>query len=295
MRLRHLLTVLAATACVVFTVTSAQESGPVTQSGEPFVWQEAGASAFSTFCAACHMANGAGVPGVFPPLAGSHLQDLLSRDGGRDVLLNTLLYGLTGEIQVDGATYNGAMPAWGHLSDEQIAALLNHVLTAWSEQTDGITLYGPGDVAEARDRDLSPSDVLALRAAALGQEVAEAGASDAAVVDDTTGYYLQVQADRGHDAFMEHCAECHGNTMRGGLHSPPLSQLGFFRNWSGRTFDTFYGYMSSRMPINNPGRLTTSTYVDIAAYWLATHNYPAGETALTSDLDQLRQILIERR
>lgn len=296
MRLRLALTVLTAAACIVLTVTSAQGTPPVTESGEPFIWEEDGARVFGTFCASCHMANGVGIPGVFPPLSGGHLHDLIGREGGREVLLGTILYGLAGEISVDGTVYNGAMPSWAHLSDEEIAAVLNHVLTAWSEADTDVPLFGPGDVAEARGLDLAPADVLAQRAAALGDEVSgDVASSDAPMIDDATGYYQLTQAERGEEAYMQHCAECHGNTMRGGLHSPPLSQLGFFRTWDGRTFDTFYSYLSTRMPINNPGRLSTSTYVEIAAYWLATHNYPAGEVALTSDPDQLRQILIERR
>lgn len=289
---------LTALAGVMLAVTSAQVGAPVTETGAPFVWEELGTQVFTGSCAGCHMLNGAGVPGVFPPLNDLRLLDLAGLEGGREVLLGTLLYGLAGEISVGGVTYNGAMPAWGHLSDDEIAAVLNHILTAWSVEADrpeGFALFGPTDVAGMREHGLTAAEVHAMRAEALGEEVSLAEVSDAEVMDDTTGYYLVAQAERGQAAYMEACAHCHGNTLRGGLHSPPLTQLSFFREWGGRTFDTLYSYISTRMPLDNAGRLADSTYVDIAAFWLSVNNYPAGEVALSSDPDQLRQIVIERR
>lgn len=44
-------------------------------------------------CAGCHQANGQGIPGAFPPLAG-HVAEILAKEGGRDYLILVLLYGL---------------------------------------------------------------------------------------------------------------------------------------------------------------------------------------------------------
>ncbi|HJV84268.1 MAG TPA: c-type cytochrome [Noviherbaspirillum sp.] len=84
-----------------------------------------GAQIFGAQCAACHQASGSGVPGVFPPLAGSEWVN------GKDSLAaNILLHGISGKLTVKGQAYQGAMPAFGDkLSDAQIAAVLSHVRT----------------------------------------------------------------------------------------------------------------------------------------------------------------------
>lgn len=86
-----------------------------------------GAQLYIAHCQACHQASGAGVPGVFPPLAGSEwVQDDPAR------LVQILLHGVTGPLTVNGVAYNGAMPAFGaKLSDAEIAALASHVRKSW--------------------------------------------------------------------------------------------------------------------------------------------------------------------
>ena len=82
-----------------------------------------GAVVFSGHCAACHQATGLGLPGVFPPLAGS---EFVNGDPGR--LARLVLRGLTGPVTVARATYNGAMPAWAdQLQDGEVAAVLTYV------------------------------------------------------------------------------------------------------------------------------------------------------------------------
>lgn len=77
-------------------------------------------------CMACHQAEGQGIPGAFPPLAGSDY--LLSKPTRAiDVLIN----GLSGEVNVSGVKYNGVMPAV-RLGDEQMANVLTYILNAWN-------------------------------------------------------------------------------------------------------------------------------------------------------------------
>ncbi|MCB5191471.1 cytochrome c [Methylobacillus arboreus] len=88
-----------------------------------------GASVFGSRCASCHQANGQGVPGAFPPLAGAEY--VL---GDPEVLVRIVLHGLQGEIKVAGQTYNGIMPPWeSQLGDEEIAAVINHIRTELGE------------------------------------------------------------------------------------------------------------------------------------------------------------------
>jgi mono/diheme cytochrome c family protein/heme/copper-type cytochrome/quinol oxidase subunit 4 len=129
-------------------------------------WDEAlGQQVYAANCASCHQATGAGIPGAFPPLAG-HAPELVSVDGGRTFLVDALLYGLQGQISVAGTTYNGVMPAWGFLSDEQIAAVANHVLYSWDNDADlpdGFAPITPDEVADERGKGWTGADVHDLR------------------------------------------------------------------------------------------------------------------------------------
>ncbi len=80
-------------------------------------------------CMACHQKDGQGVAGTYPPLAGSEI--LL---GPPAVPAAIVLHGLEGPITVEGVQYNNAMPAWGHFSDDQIAAVLTFARSSFGNQ-----------------------------------------------------------------------------------------------------------------------------------------------------------------
>jgi nitrite reductase (NO-forming) len=92
-------------------------------------------------CLACHQPNGKGIPGAFPPLAGS---DYLLANPKRAI--DILLKGLSGKITVSGKDFNGVMPAV-QLSDESVANVLTYVLNTWGNNGGEIT---PGQVASKR-------------------------------------------------------------------------------------------------------------------------------------------------
>jgi len=125
---------------------------------------EHGNAVFNANCMACHQASGAGIPGAFPPLAG-HADDIYALDGGRQYLLDTVLFGLQGPITVNGAPYNGVMPAWGHLPDGDIADALNHALTAWSDPPADFRPYVAADVEARRPDDRTATENHAAREA----------------------------------------------------------------------------------------------------------------------------------
>jgi mono/diheme cytochrome c family protein len=78
-------------------------------------------------CQGCHQQSGRGVAGAFPPVVGSEWVT-----GPSETLVRILLHGLQGPVQVAGATYNGAMPAWKDvLEDEEIAAVATY-LRQWA-------------------------------------------------------------------------------------------------------------------------------------------------------------------
>jgi len=115
-----------------------------------------GQTVFNANCLACHQVTGAGIPAVFPPLEG-HVPELLAVEGGRRYLVALVLFGLTGQITVAEQGYNGVMPPWGHLSDSQLADVLNYIASAWGN---GASLH-PGFVA------FVPEEVLGVRGDAL--------------------------------------------------------------------------------------------------------------------------------
>lgn len=102
---------------------------------------------YTANCVACHQATGQGVAGQFPTLVDSEW--VLSRDWhGDNHLVKILLHGLQGPIQVKGNTYNGAMPPWKQLKDEQIAAILTYIRNEWGNSAPPITAEQVAKVRE---------------------------------------------------------------------------------------------------------------------------------------------------
>jgi mono/diheme cytochrome c family protein len=105
-----------------------------TLSSVPQVAVAANGAEIFTRCQACHQADGHGLPGVFPPLAGSPF--VL---GDPEFATQILLHGLTGSIAVLGSNYNGAMPAFGdQLSDAEIATVLTYVRSQWGNNAPAV-------------------------------------------------------------------------------------------------------------------------------------------------------------
>ena len=94
-----------------------------------------GAQLFVSRCASCHQATGAGLSGVFPPLAGSEWVS-----GDASTVAGILLLGVKGTIAVKGASYNGFMPTFGQqLSDTQIAAVASYVRASFGNKSPAVT------------------------------------------------------------------------------------------------------------------------------------------------------------
>ena len=121
-----------------------------------------GEGVYSGNCASCHQADGQGQAGLWPPL-GEHTAHLYNAD--RDYLPRLILYGLDGEIEVAGESYNGQMPAWKQFGNDEIADVLNYVLTNWGNDavTENFEPYTEEDVEPFRNEDLAPTDVHELR------------------------------------------------------------------------------------------------------------------------------------
>jgi cytochrome c oxidase subunit 2 len=97
-----------------------------------------GEKVFAANCAACHQANGKGVPGTFPALDGSKVVT-----GPKDAQIKTVLNGVMKNGQPT------AMPAWKDtLSDTDIAAVITYTRNSWSNHT-GETIQ-PAEIKAAR-------------------------------------------------------------------------------------------------------------------------------------------------
>jgi mono/diheme cytochrome c family protein len=246
------------------------------------VWaQPSGADIFSTSCASCHQATGQGLPEVFPPLAG-HVSDIFAVEGGPRHLMNVLLFGMQGPITVAGNDYNGAMPNWYRLSDEDISAVLDYVMTAWGDAGELGDAYQPvtvEQVAEARRGALSPQ-LVHQRRPDIATGTAEGGEGEA--LEPAT--FTTVQIESARPLYNRLCAECHGNDLNGGLiGGPPLRGAYFDGRWGGQSVAALYAFTKSRMPQNRPDSLTPQQYADLVALILSENGHEAGDTALTGD------------
>lgn len=97
--------------------------------------QADGAKVYATVCSSCHQATGQGVPGAFPPLAGS---EWVTGDETR--IVKIILHGVTGEIDVAGEMFAGMMPPWGGgLDDAEIAAVATYVRSNFGNEAPAVT------------------------------------------------------------------------------------------------------------------------------------------------------------
>jgi len=115
-------------------------------------------------CTVCHKPTGTGFGTVFPPLAG-HAPKLAKSD--RAYPVQVILFGLEGEIEVEGKTFKGMMPALGsQLKDDEIAAVLNYVLSSWGNDkmlSKGHKEYTSAEVKALRGKNLTSKQVYEAR------------------------------------------------------------------------------------------------------------------------------------
>jgi nitrite reductase (NO-forming) len=109
----------------VSRATAAAASGTLTLQDQ----MAAGKALFNGTCSVCHQANGAGLPGVFPPLAKS---DYLNADPARATAIVT--HGLSGKVTVNGKEYDSVMPPMNQLNDDEVANILTYVLNSWDNK-----------------------------------------------------------------------------------------------------------------------------------------------------------------
>jgi nitrite reductase (NO-forming) len=104
---------------------------------------ERGKEIYLRNCVSCHMDQGEGLEGIFPPLANS---DYLLADKKRAI--KQTLYGVSGEMTVNGKVYNGEMNGFD-ITDEEMSDLMNYIFNSFGNKGGIIT---PEDVKAVRKK-----------------------------------------------------------------------------------------------------------------------------------------------
>jgi len=104
----------------------------------------AGKWVYDKYCVQCHMNNGKGAPGMNPPLAKT---DFVTGDKTR--LIKIILNGLSEPTQINGETFNNAMPSHAFLNDKQIADVLSYIRNTFGNSAG---LVKPDEVTAVRPK-----------------------------------------------------------------------------------------------------------------------------------------------
>ena len=92
-------------------------------------------------CMSCHLEQGEGIEDVYPPVAKS---DYLMADKDRSI--SNVIHGISGEITVNGKTYNGEMSSYD-MTDEEVSDVLNYIRNSWGNKGPAVT---PEEVKSSR-------------------------------------------------------------------------------------------------------------------------------------------------
>lgn len=102
------------------------------------------------------------------------------------------------------------------------------------------------------------------------------------------GLYTPAQADRGEALYADQCASCHGGLRAFVPEMAALLGDHTFRNrWTGRSLGELFGVIRDEMPQDAPGTLSPEETASLVAYILAGNRFPAGDAALSSDVEAL--------
>lgn len=118
---------------------------------ERFDWFAAASATWDARCAGCHLEL-------------DYIPALFAAEGGREFLIQLMLFGADGEARIYGQVQNlRHRPFADQFDDAEMAGLLNLMLVAWGNEAElpaDTELYGPADVAAAREPVIAQEDVL---------------------------------------------------------------------------------------------------------------------------------------
>jgi len=221
-------------ACCLLAAASSAQQPPDPKGGAPMVHQAeaagaaasaAGQKVFAAACMACHQANGQGLPGAFPPLAGS---DFLKADPSRAI--GIVLHGLTGPVTVNGKEFNSVMPPMTQLSDAEVADALTYVMNSWGNDFGVVTAAdvtavrgGPAPARTAESPTEHPATTVAeMKYAGAPSAMGTAAGEMQMVISPGAPNMTQAEFDHAKQIYFERCAGCHG-VLRKGATGKPLT------------------------------------------------------------------------
>ncbi len=217
---------LAATVAGAETVDPLAVHKAEAAAGKPDPAQlQAGEKAFQAACMACHQPDGKGLPGAFPPLAGS---DYLKADTQRAI--GNVVRGLTGPVVVNGVTFNSVMPPMTQLSDAEIANALTYAMNSWGNAFGVVSATevaavraGPKPKQTAASPTEHPeTSVAELKYQGAPSAIGEATAGMEMVISPGAPAMSRPEFDRAKQIYFERCAGCHG-VLRKGATGKPLT------------------------------------------------------------------------
>jgi mono/diheme cytochrome c family protein len=94
-----------------------------------------GQTVYTKYCLTCHQVDGSGVPNLNPPLI--QTQWTL---GSKTILIEQVLKGSNGKVEIDGETFHNTMPPLATLTDQQIADVLTYVRNNFGNKASAVTV-----------------------------------------------------------------------------------------------------------------------------------------------------------
>lgn len=125
---------LFALAAVLMSQTKKPAAPSQQKGGSLQASMERGKQVYLERCLACHQVDALGVQGMNPPLVKTKW--VL---GDKTTLVQIVLKGMTGQVEIDGETYKNVMAPHNDLSDQQIADVLTYVRNSFGNKAKGIT------------------------------------------------------------------------------------------------------------------------------------------------------------
>jgi mono/diheme cytochrome c family protein len=130
---------------LIASISNAQTKKIVTKQATRVVTKSPGSSlktsiargqiVYTKICLTCHQVDGSGVPNMNPPLIRTKWTL-----GSKNVLIQQVLKGSSGKVEIDGDTFSNTMPPLKTLSDQQIADVLTYVRNSFGNKVSAVSV-----------------------------------------------------------------------------------------------------------------------------------------------------------